>query len=118
MSSETGFIFGEDRRPDRGPLYDYWGTRRSCRSAEPAESQYGHYESATRWLSRQFAGVLSFMLAMFAGLAMSNSTMVQAVDVGGREAMIMNPPDAAFGWAIGIGVVGMLLLAYATGGRS
>lgn len=118
MSSETGFIFGEDRQPDRGPLYDYWGTRRACRSTEPAEPNNGHYESPARRVSRPFVGVLSFTLAVFTGMALSNANFVQTVEAGGREAIVMNPPGAAFWWAIGFGVVAMLLLVYATGGNA
>lgn len=67
-----------------------------------------------RWVSRQAAGVAAFALALLAGGALNNSEMITPIETSAGEALLFNPPDTAFVWAIALGFISILLIIYAT----
>lgn len=101
MSAESEFIFGEDRRQRQG--------RVTVRPARPAVKS-----DPFAPIKRIWAGVASVVVAMLAGIAQTNSTMVESVETASGTAMQFNAPDAAFWWSIGLLGVSILLTMYAS----
>lgn len=104
MSTESEFVFGEDRRAEPPTI-------EPVRTANPTDP--------FKPIKRMFAGVWAVVAGMLSGVVQSNSAMIQSVETASGQAMVFNAPDAAFWWSLAWLGVGMVLMMYATaGGRA